>query len=84
MQVARLLSAFEKTSPAETRSNNSGRYNLLKAHIPWVYVQFLNHLTPICQWYMCIDLNHLHSYMPVLYVHRSKPFTFLCASGICA
>ena len=33
MQVDRLLSA-SKTSPAETRSNNSGRYTLLKSHIP--------------------------------------------------
>ena len=35
MQVDRLLSAF-KISPAETRSNMSGRYTLLKSHIPWV------------------------------------------------
>ena len=33
MPVDRLLSA-SKTSPAETRSNNSGRYTLLKSHIP--------------------------------------------------
>ena len=36
MQVDRLLSA-SKTYPAETRSNNSGRYPLLKSHIHWVY-----------------------------------------------
>ena len=33
MQVYRLLSA-SKNSLAETRSNNSGRYALLKSHIP--------------------------------------------------
>ena len=33
MQIDRLLFA-SKTSPAETRSNNSGRYTLLKSHIP--------------------------------------------------
>ena len=33
MQIDRLL--FEaKTSPTETRSNNSGRYSLLKSHTP--------------------------------------------------
>ena len=37
MQIDRLLSA-SKTSPAETRSNNSGRYTLLKSHIPWEVV----------------------------------------------
>ena len=34
MQIDRLLPA-SKTSPAETRSNNSGRCTLLKSHIPW-------------------------------------------------
>ena len=33
MQVDGLLSA-SKTSPAETLSNNSGRYTPLKSHIP--------------------------------------------------
>ena len=36
MQLGRLLSA-SKTSPAGTRSNNSGRYTLVKSHIPWVH-----------------------------------------------
>ena len=34
MQVDRLLFA-SKTSPAETRSSNSGRYTLLKSHLSW-------------------------------------------------
>ena len=34
MQIDRLLST-SKTSPSERRSNNSGRYTLLKSHIPW-------------------------------------------------
>ena len=34
MQVDRLLSS-SKTSPAETRSNNSGSYTLLNSNIPW-------------------------------------------------
>ena len=33
MQIDSSLSA-SKTFPAETRSNNSGRYTLLKSHIP--------------------------------------------------
>ena len=37
MQVDRLLSA-SKTSPAETRSNNSGRYALLKSRIPCIHL----------------------------------------------
>ena len=41
MQIDRLLSA-SKTSPAETRSNNSGWYTFLKSHIPWVS----SHTTP--------------------------------------
>ena len=35
MQIDRLLWTFT-TSPADTRSNNSGRYTLLNSHIPWV------------------------------------------------
>ena len=35
MQIDRLLSA-SKTFSAETRSSNSGRYTLIKSHIPWI------------------------------------------------
>ena len=38
MELARLPSA--STSPAETRSNNSDTYTLLKPHIPWVLQSF--------------------------------------------
>ena len=41
MQVDRFLSAFT-TSPAETRSINSGRYTLLESHIPWENTQECN------------------------------------------
>ena len=37
MQLNRLLFS-SKTSPTETRSNNSGRYTILKSHIPWVFL----------------------------------------------
>ena len=32
------MQAASKTFPAETHSNNSGRYTLLKSHIPWSIV----------------------------------------------